>query len=230
MVHPVLSISGMIALLLFYSLALIVIRANPKSWKNRAFFLYLLFKGIAVLATFMIPLAKSYQQAELYFRIFSISVFFFSGYLLLFALSFYFKRRTSSKLFLLLTAVAIVFSVVWYFNEDYTIYRTDYGWFYNYTWFGYSYIVGYYAIIEGVAIILVWRFMKRIVHSELRHCMMMVAVSFTFHYFIGAGINIGSRFLLNTSEYDLLWTAADIILFGIALKYFLKMTKKMTRK
>lgn len=215
--------SGFAASILFYLFAIIVINSNPKSWKNRSFFLYLTTKGVAVVTTVLIPLAFSLQQVELYFRIFSISVIFFSSYLLLFALSFYLDDKKTLKAFLVLTLLSVILSIIWYLIEFYIIYPTDYGWFYNYNLFGYLYIVGYYAVLEGIAIILIWKFMRKIISSTIRYYMKMVSLSFSIHYILAAGINIGGRFLFNTSEYDLLWTVSDIILFGIAIFYFLKL-------
>ncbi|NOZ82130.1 MAG: hypothetical protein GXO63_03195 [Candidatus Micrarchaeota archaeon] len=223
MVDPVLIFLGFAALVLFIVLAGIVIFANPGSWGNRSLFAYFIAKSVMVYTTVMIPLVFDYVSAEMLFRVMAISIIFFSTYLFLFSSSFYLDRKKMLGYFALLTAWAFGVSVILFFTDFYYVLSpAPYGWFYDFNIFGYVMVVGYYLIVEGTAIYLIWNFLSRIQEPTIKSYMKRIFIPFVFHFFL-AGLVVGQRVLFSTAQYDLLWPVIDVFLFGMALYYFLKL-------
>ena len=210
-----------ISTIIVYAFSLFVIKANPKSWKNRGFFLYLFTKGLLFLTTTLIPLLPLYSQVLLSFKVYTTSIFFFSSYFLLFGLSFYLSDEKLKKVFILLTLLAICFSLFSLQTSSFIIEKTDYGWFFNQDLPHGLISSGYFYLLKGIGIFLLFKFTFSLSSRELKRNMKIISFAFLIHYLACTPIIILGR-IYGTCEYDLYWPIIDVILFGIALRSFLK--------
>ena len=215
--------AGFVATILIYCFAYIVIKSNPKSWKNRSLFAYLFVKGIAFLMNTLIPITSQPDSVIAFCDIYTYSILFFAPFLFMFGLSFYLNDKKMKNVFFGLITIAIITTVVYSSLAGSCVAEpAPYGW--N---FDFSDPIGggiYYMGFELAGIILLLVFAMRISTSALRRNMLIITAAFFVHLFTCITIIFSGR-AIGTAEFDPYWTLTDIILFGIALRYFLKIGK-----
>lgn len=222
MLEYVATISGLISVIIMYFFAIKVIRANPKSWKNRSLFLYLITKVWFMKGPVIIPLLVSESLILFFMDAVLISTFFFPIYLVIFGLSFFLKKETIKKTVLISTIIAIILSVVCVPYRTPIIEKTSYGWYWSIAPLQLISMSTYYFVLEAIAVALMWITFFRSKVPSIKRSFSLIAGGLTLHYFIAGAIHVYGRLALELS-YDFIWVIADVLFFGMALYGFLKL-------
>jgi len=213
--------AGFLATILIYYFAYIVIKSNPSSWKNRSLFAYLSIKGVAFLMNTLIPITPNAEHVIAFCDIYTYSILFFAPFLFMFGLSFYLNDNRMKQALYGVIAVSVI-TVILYssFTGSCVAEPASYGWNFDFS----NPISGgmYYMGFELAGIILLLIFAMRITTPAIKRDMLIITAAFFIHLFTCITIIFTGRGL-GTAEFDPYWTLTDIMLFGVALRYFLKM-------
>ncbi len=222
MLTPLIITGDFLAAFIMFFFSITVIRANPKSWRNRSFFIYLMSKGATVFINSLIFLSSTLTQCLFLCNLLVYSMLIFPSYLFLFGLSFFLKDVQIKKAFFLLTFLTILIILYFYFFVGNCIVKeASYGCFYTSP--GLPIGLTYHIFLEGGGIFLLLLFSSRIITKEIRKHMWIMSLVFLVHFSICGSLIVVQR-VLNTSEFDMYWPLIDVILFGIALRSFLRLS------